>query len=71
MEISPEKGCRILSFAQHTRPLSRERPLSCHTCYDTEYLGFCGEDGAILIWVLMDIKTLETSNKKILNTFFS
>ena len=42
MEISIEKGCRILSFAQHTRPLSREESLSCHTCFDTEYLGFCG-----------------------------
>ena len=38
ISLSPGQGCRIQPFAQHTRPLSREGPLSCHTCYDTQIL---------------------------------
>ena len=36
ISLSPGQGCTIQPFAQHTRPLSREGPLSCHTCYDTQ-----------------------------------
>ena len=37
METSPMpvKGCKILAYARHSGPLSREGSLSCHTCCDT------------------------------------
>ena len=37
METSPlpVKGCKILAYARHSVPLSREGSLPCHTCCDT------------------------------------